>query len=67
MEFVSCLGAMVGRFTFVWVFLGVILASLQDGTRGASMEKRSAAPERIADDYPDYHGVRYDEYPVRVF
>lgn len=27
--------------------------------------RRSAAPERDSDDYPDYQlGVRYDEYPV---
>lgn len=57
---------MVRRFTFVWVFFGVILATLQDETRGAPVEKRSAATERITDDYPDYNGVRYDEYPVSV-
>lgn len=56
--------SMVGRF--VWVFLGVVLATVQDGGKGASLMKRSAAPERPADDYPDYRSVRYDEYPVRI-
>lgn len=31
------------------------------------VQRRSAAPERSSDDYPDYQlGVKYDEYPVSI-
>lgn len=49
----------------ILVLLGIFSTLLEREVDGFAVERRSAAPERSSDDYPDYEGVRYDEYPVR--
>lgn len=50
----------------ILVVFGIFSTFLDREADGFAVERRSAAPERSSDDYTDYEGVRYDEYPVRL-
>lgn len=49
----------------ICVLFCIFSAFFEREINGMPTERRSAAPERSSDDYTDYEGVRYDEYPVR--
>lgn len=51
----------------IWLLVYVLALFCGDGANGEgfSIQKKSAAADRMTDDYPDYlMGVKYDEYPV---
>ncbi|XP_017776392.1 PREDICTED: uncharacterized protein LOC108562531 isoform X2 [Nicrophorus vespilloides] len=49
------------------LLLGCFFLLPYEDVNAFPFEKRSAAPERSTDDYPDYLlGVKYDEYPMIV-
>ncbi|KAK4873822.1 hypothetical protein RN001_013182 [Aquatica leii] len=50
-----------------WVGVCLLCLLVVNKIDAFEIVRRSTAPERESDDYPDYHmGVRYDEYPMIV-
>lgn len=54
----------------IWLGICLIAAvstnGIADATNPTTIDKRSAAPERLPEDYPDnLFDVKYDDYPVR--
>ncbi|KAB0794214.1 hypothetical protein PPYR_13834 [Photinus pyralis] len=50
-----------------WFGVCLVCILVAKGIDAFEIVRRSAAPERDSDDYPDYQlGVRYDEYPMIV-
>lgn len=61
---------MISILHLVWLIFYIVAPFINDDVEAASfaIQKKSAAPERLSDDYPDYYlGVKYDEYPVSKF
>lgn len=58
---------MISMVLPTWFLLCVLSTFITNDVETApfAIQKKSAVPERLADDYPDYFlGVKYDEYPV---